>query len=381
MSYRCIECGFWTGPRAAHWIDHEGLCRSCRPAPAAPPRVASFVVPPASLQPRPAGRPMPAAPPRLGVVAALVMTVVMLVLTTIPAQPSARATAGPPPGAGQTNGNPNPGGNPNAGCHQQDDVVGGPYDATCDGSPSGNGNAPDGNPGPPCAGCVGNADNQQPPGQLPGGSDANNGYECDGNQGVGQGNPAHTSCTPGSEGTPTPTPTPTVTPTVTPTPTPTVTPTVTPTPTPTVTPTPTPTVTPTPTPTPTPTVTAGDQSDPDTDDDPSGPQPPIVDGIPPVEPPIDGGPPPGIPPVDGTPPVAGGPAEVEPDFVLGVRFSAAPDQPEVLGAALEAAPEADAEVAPARALPFTGASALRWVSIGLASILLGSLLTRRRAND
>ena len=38
---------------------------------------------------------------------------------------------------------------------------------------------------------VGNADAKNPPGQLPGGTDANAGYECDWNQGVGQTNPAH----------------------------------------------------------------------------------------------------------------------------------------------------------------------------------------------
>ena len=66
------------------------------------------------------------------------------------------------------------------------------YDSTCDGSPSGNGNGDGGNK--PCAGCVGNADDKNPPGQMPGGSDANNGYECDGNSGVGRTNPAHTGC-------------------------------------------------------------------------------------------------------------------------------------------------------------------------------------------
>ncbi len=48
--------------------------------------------------------------------------------------------------------------------------------------------------GQPCAGCVGNADDKNPPGQAPGGSDANAGYECDRNQGVGKENPAHTGC-------------------------------------------------------------------------------------------------------------------------------------------------------------------------------------------
>ncbi|HUP85709.1 MAG TPA: hypothetical protein VM143_08585 [Acidimicrobiales bacterium] len=56
--------------------------------------------------------------------------------------------------------------------------------------------------GKPCAGCVGNADDKNPPGQYANGNDHNNGYECDpkgggpnnGNSGVGVGNPAHTGC-------------------------------------------------------------------------------------------------------------------------------------------------------------------------------------------
>ena len=76
----------------------------------------------------------------------------------------------------------------------------GPYDSTCDGRISQNGqgdDAPGG--GTPCAGCVGKADNKQPPGQVMefNGQKPNDmGYECDGNQGVGahygNGNPAHT---------------------------------------------------------------------------------------------------------------------------------------------------------------------------------------------
>jgi hypothetical protein len=42
---------------------------------------------------------------------------------------------------------------------------------------------------------VGNADNKNPPGQAPNGSDPNNGYECDANNGIGKSNPAHTGCT------------------------------------------------------------------------------------------------------------------------------------------------------------------------------------------
>src|SRR3954452_25616646 len=73
---------------------------------------------------------------------------------------------------------------------------GGPYCSTRDGSPSGNGNG-NGNgkaTGKPCAGCVGKADNKNPKGQMPNGSDHNNGYECDGNNGIGKTNPAHTGC-------------------------------------------------------------------------------------------------------------------------------------------------------------------------------------------
>ena len=71
----------------------------------------------------------------------------------------------------------------------------GEYCSTRDGSPSRNGNGGGDAKGRPCAGCVGNADDKNPPGQYPNGSDANNGYECDGNSGIGRTNPAHTGCT------------------------------------------------------------------------------------------------------------------------------------------------------------------------------------------
>ncbi len=70
----------------------------------------------------------------------------------------------------------------------------GPYDPNGVGQPSGNGKSTNNNGNRPCAGCVGNADAKNPPGQLPGGSDANRGYECDENQGVGKTNPAHSGC-------------------------------------------------------------------------------------------------------------------------------------------------------------------------------------------
>jgi hypothetical protein len=64
------------------------------------------------------------------------------------------------------------------------------------GLPSGNGNGDGNATGKPCAGCVGNADDKNPPGQYKDGSDHNNGYECDGNNGIGKTNPAHTGCQP-----------------------------------------------------------------------------------------------------------------------------------------------------------------------------------------
>lgn len=85
-------------------------------------------------------------------------------------------------------------GPPTRGCDQALENDGDPYDSTCDGSPSENGEGEGEAKGKPCAGCVGAADNKNPQGQMPNGSDNNQGYECDGNKGVGVGNPAHTSC-------------------------------------------------------------------------------------------------------------------------------------------------------------------------------------------
>ena len=71
-----------------------------------------------------------------------------------------------------------------------------PYRSTRNGAPSDNGSGTGQATGRPCAGCVGQADNKNPPGQASSGpSDHNNGYECDGNNGIGQTNPAHTGCT------------------------------------------------------------------------------------------------------------------------------------------------------------------------------------------
>lgn len=82
------------------------------------------------------------------------------------------------------------------------------YDDTCEAEHEpGNGSETGKATGQPCAGCVGNADDKNPKGQNPdwsgrspeGGADHNKGYECDGNQGIGQENPAHTSCNPSSD--------------------------------------------------------------------------------------------------------------------------------------------------------------------------------------
>jgi hypothetical protein len=62
-----------------------------------------------------------------------------------------------------------------------------------DGAESGNGKGEGNAWGKPAAGSVGNADHKNPPGQLPY-PDDNNGYECDGNEGIGMTNPAHTGC-------------------------------------------------------------------------------------------------------------------------------------------------------------------------------------------
>ncbi len=61
-------------------------------------------------------------------------------------------------------------------------------------APSANGNGNGKAVGRPCAGCVGNADGRTPGGQTLDGSDANAGYECDTNAGVGRTNPAHSGC-------------------------------------------------------------------------------------------------------------------------------------------------------------------------------------------
>jgi len=79
-----------------------------------------------------------------------------------------------------------PGNGANQGC--------GAYCPSGSTQPSGNGNGNGNATGRPPAGSVGNADAKNPPGQAPDPSDGNNGYECDGNNGIAKGNPAHSGC-------------------------------------------------------------------------------------------------------------------------------------------------------------------------------------------
>jgi hypothetical protein len=66
----------------------------------------------------------------------------------------------------------------------------GPYAAFCEERSTSVGAAA----GQPCNGCVGNTGDKVPNGQDVPGVDANAGYRCDRNSGIGQGNPAHVGC-------------------------------------------------------------------------------------------------------------------------------------------------------------------------------------------
>ncbi|HEX4733333.1 MAG TPA: hypothetical protein VH247_02880 [Thermoleophilaceae bacterium] len=123
--------------------------------------------------------------------------------------PKQQTTAAAPTGGGSHSTATSGPGNSAQGCdgtHHSDTGhganQGGPYDNTCDGSPSGNGNGNGKATGKPCAGCVGNADDKNPKGQMPNGSDHNVGYECDRNHGIGRSNPAHTGCAQGEQAPP-----------------------------------------------------------------------------------------------------------------------------------------------------------------------------------
>ena len=88
-------------------------------------------------------------------------------------------------------------GGANGGCLSTDTSTNGIYCSTRSGAPSFNGGGTGQSVGKPCAGCVGKADNKNPPGQEtanPLGTFPNNGYECDHNNGIGKTNPAHTGC-------------------------------------------------------------------------------------------------------------------------------------------------------------------------------------------
>lgn len=95
------------------------------------------------------------------------------------------------------------GGHSDTGNGANTDGSGNEYHNTCPAGPSQNGNGGGDATGRPCMGCVGQADDKNPPGQANNGGDANSGYECDvkgnpngGNNGIGKGNPAHTGCVP-----------------------------------------------------------------------------------------------------------------------------------------------------------------------------------------
>jgi hypothetical protein len=110
------------------------------------------------------------------------------------AKPTGDLDAAQPPSQADRNA-----GGANGACPQ------GPYCSTRDGRPSANGNDGGQATGKPCMGCVGKADNKNPPGQEkqdPAGTFPNNGYECDNNNGIGKTNPAHTGC--GSAPSPSP---------------------------------------------------------------------------------------------------------------------------------------------------------------------------------
>jgi LPXTG-motif cell wall-anchored protein len=88
----------------------------------------------------------------------------------------------------------------NGQCSDDDAGDTGPYCGTARDHESLNGNGNGEAVGKPCAGCVGKADNKNPPGQMPNAAeDRNSGYECDTNNGIGKTNPAHTGCVSGTE--------------------------------------------------------------------------------------------------------------------------------------------------------------------------------------
>jgi len=123
-----------------------------------------------------------------------------------PSSSSAASTSTSSSGTGFTGGGQvcdgDPSGRSSTGNGANTNGPGNDYAHNC-GADSANGNGGGNATGRPCAGCVGNADDKNPPGQFKNGNDKNRGYECDvkgkpngGNNGVGKGNPAHTPCKP-----------------------------------------------------------------------------------------------------------------------------------------------------------------------------------------
>lgn len=85
-------------------------------------------------------------------------------------------------------------GGANGDCSDTESEETGYFCGTTRDQPSGNGKGDGEAVGKPYQAHQGKADNKNPPGQSE--NDANNGYECDGNEGIAKGNPAHTSCVP-----------------------------------------------------------------------------------------------------------------------------------------------------------------------------------------
>jgi len=207
------------------------------------------------------------------------------------------------------------GGNPDGGANN----LSGPYDpadpdASGVGEPSGNGKSTENNGNRPCAGCVGNADDKNPPGQLPNASDdGNKGYECDENEGIGKMNPAHSGCAPAPE-----------TPPVNP-----------------------PTVTP--------------------------PTPPATPPTPPLTPPREAVNPPAQPPASAPPAEEN---EQPGGGVQGVEEAPDVPQPPQQPPVVEAIPVSVPIARTAQALPFTGGQALRLGILGFLALVAGLGLAR-----
>ena len=193
----------------------------------------------------------------------------------------------------------------------------------------------------PANGTVGKADAKNPPGQAPNGTDANAGYECDRNSGVGNngGNPAHSGCRTPSPSPSTSSPSPSSTTTTSPSPSRTTT--TSPSPSTTTTTSPSPTTTTSPSPSST-TTTSPSPSNTTT----TSPSPATI---------ISGGP--------SEQPVVGGPSKKPGSSPIA---SVTPEQPVCLtGPCYRPTPPA---------LPFTGARTDAMLLLGGEAVLVGLLL-------